>query len=595
MSYQEITMDLRSGLLIVLALAFASSTWADDLPADRRINWFPAGLDTVGGIPTYPSVTCTGLDPTGATDSTSQIQACIDNAAANTAVFIPAGTYRITFSLNMKASIALRGARPVVSPWLPQANSAMTTLNMTNASTIDFDGGGKETNWNPGANSGIAITSGYTQGSTSITVSDASIFSVDDYISIYQNKDPAVIDDKGLDYLGEDCNGCSDPHVLQQYSRITAKSGNTLTIDPPVYYVTPNPTGQSVRRQTFMSLAGLENLRLNGNGTNIRFIQMDFTRNCWVKGVETYNVGYDGAGSPHVWIVWSYANEIRDSYFHHGVSRDSGGNYGIQFYNWNSRHKVENNVFRDLRHSMSSEGGNAGTVFLYNYTDDNGESVQGSGSVPDTSFLGEDEVANHGSHPHMNLFEGNNATSVWGDYTQGSSSHITVFRNYIRCKNTVQPLSSNPWLWSCVEIQKFNYYYNIVGNVIGLPSFTTGTVVWNQAGAAPAWPAIYRFGYNSAGGVYSDSQSFATVILNGNYNYVSDAVDNWTSLDHTLPSSLYYSTKPAFFGACAWPLYGPDVMPLTQSLPAQDRFNRTAGCASGPAPEAPTNLRVLTP
>jgi len=582
----------RFWTILAVALAWTSlSAW--DVPASRRIAWFPAGLDTHGGIPRYPSVTCQGIDSTGVADSTAAIQTCLDTATPGTAVFVPAGVYLITNNLTMRTGVVLRGAKAAAAPWLPAANASMTTLNMSNGSRILFSGGTKGTSWYPEAPNGIAITSGYTQGSNAITVADASALSVNDHVSIYQNRDPAVIDDKGLKYLGEDCgSSCDDPHVLQQYSQITAKDGNTLTIEPAIYYVTPNPTGQSVRRQTFdMTLAGLEDLRLNGDGTNIKLIQLSFTRQCWIKGLETYYVGYQSSGSPHVWIDWSYADEIRDSYFHHGASRDSGGDYGVQFYNWNSRHKVENNIFRDIRHSMISEGGNAGTVFLYNYTDDNGESVQGNGTVPDTSFLTEDEVPNHGAHPHMNLFEGNNATSMWGDYTQGSSSHITLFRNYIRCKNTVQPLDPSPWLWPCVEIEKYNYYYNIVGNVIGSPSFTTGTTVWNQDGPPPAWPVIFRFGTTSAGGVYSDGQAFTTTILNGNYDYVSDGVATWASGDHTLAASLYYSAKPPFFGTCNWPAYGSDLTPLTGPIPAVERYHATFAC--GTPPSAPTNLRII--
>ena len=41
------------------------------LPSERRITW-SAGLDPVGGIPNNPSIICNGLDPTGATNNTSQ-------------------------------------------------------------------------------------------------------------------------------------------------------------------------------------------------------------------------------------------------------------------------------------------------------------------------------------------------------------------------------------------------------------------------------------------------------------------------------------------------------------------------------------------
>ena len=60
---------------------------------------------------------------------------------------------------------------------------------------------------------------------------------------------------------------------------------------------------------------------------------------------------------------------------------------------------MENNIVRDTRHSIVFEGGGSGNAVLFNYTDDNGESVQGNGAVIDTSFLGEDAISNHGSHP----------------------------------------------------------------------------------------------------------------------------------------------------------------------------------------------------
>jgi hypothetical protein len=446
-------------------------------------------------------------------------------------------------------------------------------------SSIIFDGGGKDTNWSPGANSGTAIVSGYTQGSKSITLGSATGYSASDYISIYQSKDSAVIDDKGLKYLGEDCgSSCTDPHVMQQYSKITAVSGNTLSIDPPIFYVTPSATGQAIRKQTFnMVMAGVENLRLNGDGTNYKTLWFSFTRNCWVKGVETYNAGgCDSSGSPHIWTDFSYGNEYRDGYHHHGSSNDSGRNYGLEFYNWNTGHKIENNIVRDVRHSIVFEGGGSGNGILCNYTDDSGESVDGQGTVFDTAFLGEDAISNHGSHPYMNLWEGNSVSSWWGDYTQGSSSHVTLYRNHVRCKNTALTLQPNPWLWVCVEVEKYNRYYNLVGNVIGVSSFVGGSVVddGNNSGS----PTIYRFGYSSAGGSHADAQPYATVFRHGNYNYVSKAVDKWENASQTLSASLYYASKPAFFGSCAWPPFGPDLGTLTGTLPAKDRYEGGGLC-----------------
>jgi hypothetical protein len=569
------------------------------LPSDRRITW-SAGLDPVGGIPNDPSVICNGLDPTGATNNTSQINACISAAAARDAVYIPAGTYRVDGNIIMKSNVGLRGAG-AGPPWLPNSSPGTTTLNM-NGGQVLFDGGTKDTNWNPTRPNGTSITAGYAKNSISITLSDASSpvnYQVGDVISIYQDTDSSVIDYRGLDWLGEEAPS-GDQHVKQQYSKITGKNGNTLTIDPPIYYVTPNPVNPKARKQTFgVSMAGLENLKLNGNGTNIKLIKFSFTRNCWVRNVETYNVGQSSSGSPHIWTDYSYGNEYRDSFHHHGVSRDSGRNYGIEFYNWNSAHKVENNIVRDTRHSIVFEGGGSGNAVLFNYTDDNGESVQGSGAVIDTSFLGEDAISNHGSHPYMNLWEGNSVTSWWADYTQGSSSHNTFFRNYVRGKNTTTPLDPNPWLWVSIEIEYYNRYYNFLGNVIGQASWTTGTVLWNQSGDPPQGPLIYRFGFSSAGGTWTDNLSYSTAVLHGNYDYITDGVAHWQGgSDQGLPNSFYYTAKPSWWcDETPWTPIGPDVTPLTSDIPAKRRYEGAA-CSAPPMPPPPrkpyppSNVRV---
>src|SRR3989475_8497018 len=186
MQQSKLCFVLFSLALMTGVMGVTDSYAVYDVPPGRRITW-NAGLDPVGGIPNYTNVTCTGLDPTGVADNTSKIQTCINSAASGTAVFIPAGTYKISADLNMKSNIALRGAKATASgPFLPNADASMTTLNMTNGSRVVFPGGSKGSNWNPGPMSGTPITAGYTKGSTSLTLSDASIYAVDDWISVDQ-------------------------------------------------------------------------------------------------------------------------------------------------------------------------------------------------------------------------------------------------------------------------------------------------------------------------------------------------------------------------------------------------------------------------
>ena len=168
-------------------------------------------------------------------------------------------------------------------------------------------------------------------------------------------------------------------------------------------------------------------MRIDGGGY-YRILWLQFCSFCWVTGVETYNAGASSSGSPHIWTEFCYANEYSHNYCHYGASHDSGANYGMEFFHWNSRHKIENNVVRETRHSIIFEGG-TGCVVLYNYTDDNWESVEGQPTTRDARFLSEDEVGNHGAHPYMNLWEGNWGSCSWADYTHGSSSYNTLLRN----------------------------------------------------------------------------------------------------------------------------------------------------------------------
>ncbi len=569
--------------LFILALTcLPSLSWAVyDVPSDRRVTW-NAGLDSVGGIPKYTNVTCTGLDPTGKTNNVSQINACIAAASAGTAVYIPAGVYLINGTINMKSGVALRGAKTSAPPFLPTADSSATTFNV-GSNYVSFYGGSKSANWSPGAGLGTKITSGYTQGSRSLTLSSVSGYNVNDYISIFQDDDPSIISTYQCNYCGED-NG--NYHTKQQYAKITNISGNTITIDRPVYYVTPNVTTPQVRKQIMgISKSGIENIRLNGNGGNPHIIFMTFAVNCWVKGVETYNTG-GVSGNNHIELDFSHQCEVRDNYVHTGSGHDSGANYGITIFFWNSDHKVENNIVRDTRHSIVFAGGGSGCAILYNYSMDNWESVMGSPAVPDSN-LSEDMIS-HGAHPHMNLYEGNYVINFSADYYHGSASHNTFFRNYVAGKRNTPSFSWGVW---GIDDMDYSRYYNIVGNVIGQPGWTSGSVLANGS-CSPSEPAAYRFGCTGSPGSYGDGLPYSTAIKHGNYDYVSDSVAYWDGgSDHTLMKSMYYNSAPSFMAGYQWPPFGPDLNPMVGNLPAKDRYEgKSISPASKPSP--PLNLTI---
>ncbi len=144
-----------------------------------------------------------------------------------------------------------------------------------------------------------------------------------------------------------------------------------------------------------------------------------------------------------------------------------------------------------------------------------------------------------------------------------------------------------------IMLRNFNRSFNVVGNVLGQPSYhnqyqTYSTSTTNGPGAANENTSIYSLGWAGTGAVCSsgaitvcDPLVFSTLMRWGNYD-VANAATQWnsaeaspaavpylnanftssyfSSLAHTLPSSLYYSSKPSWWPSSkAWPAVGPDV------------------------------------
>jgi len=235
-------------------------------------------------------------------------------------------------------------------------------------------------------------------------------------------------------------------------------------------------------------------------------------------------------------------------------------NYGIRLFTVNSDHLIENNIIRRTRHSLIIEGPANGVVFGYNsslealvYNDF--DWVAGDGST-------------HGAHPFMNLFEGNVLQRLSWDYSHGSASHNTAFRNHFYRDGPGKTGGLR-----AVELMRSNTFHNVVGNVLCLPG-CQGTYFCDVSPDR----CLFRLGYRSdgdsdTGGV--DPQVESTLFAHGNFDYLTHAV-SWdpTNSSHNLPASLYHSAQPAWWPAgLSWPPFGPHpAQPanvLTGRIPAQ--------------------------
>jgi hypothetical protein len=275
---------------------------AYDLPNDdagcpancRRIPW-KTGSDLWNGgtLAVYTSVSCSGLARDGVTNDASTIQTCINNAAANTAVYLPAGIYYVNSTVRLKSNVVLRGAGPASTFINLGSNGGLTTQNFSTSVHLD-----PPTSY--GVHSaGYSLGGSPKKGDTTLTIATGTV-NVNDWISVFSDDDPSLVTANGDN---GHCSWCADNtgyHLMQQIVQVIGKSGSTITISRPLYYTLY--TNPQYRKYAFPTQrAGFEDFKVSatsdiGAGQIINLRGALFS---WVKNVETYNTG-SNSGSAHI-------------------------------------------------------------------------------------------------------------------------------------------------------------------------------------------------------------------------------------------------------------------------------------------------------
>jgi hypothetical protein len=532
----------------------------------RRITWEPG---VPGGVPPRTTVcanvvTNYGAYGDGLHDDTTAIQRAIDACPAGQVVYVPAGTYRLNGALTIAKSVVLRGAGP----------------SMTRLKTYAAWHGIQVGNW-PAPLVSVNVTGSPAKGATVVTVASPTNppLTVGDYIVIDQINDGVEV--VNVDEPSRDGGRRS----LSQITTVVASNGVSVWIDPPLYHAyssTQNPQvwklNQGVGVTTYAGVEDLYIERVSPTGTegfsNLKIVACMY---CWVRNIESRFAQFR-----HVDLDRSFRCEVRDSFFNDGMHWGVGGfAYGVVAANRSSNNLIENNIFYHLRHSMVIKEGAAGNVFGYNYS---------VGAYQGENWLAADMNA-HGAHSHMNLFEGNIGAKIYADFTHGSSSYNTFFRNHVVRDTSALAVTNS---LRAVDVERNQYYYNFVGNVLGRPG-QTWTSYEDTGTRASTGKYVFTWGYASDGGVSSvDAQPKATALRHGNYDYATESV-RWASAlaDRVLPGSLYLSDRPAFFGSLPWPPIGPDASPMAGTIQAKERYEGRAVPGPGTPPPAPTSLRVV--
>jgi len=425
----------------------------------------------------------------------------------------------------------------------------------------------------PRPTSGIAITGGATKGSTTLTLANASAITTGKLVRVEQNDLPYVISATAP---------ATNNRLMSATFRVTAKAGNTVTVTPPLPVDFTSSPALVQYAISPLTNTGVEDLTIDCNSMSWTGIEVDQSWGCWVRNVEIKN-----STGRQMFLVCFVSGEIRHNYTHDVVG--GGPNHeGIDLYQDGSFNLIEDNITYNGGFPGiilgDSQGGCSGNVIAYNFSY--------SANTGASTMAGMDISVSHGPHNMMNLVEGNIAGGMGSDGYFGSTSHITIVRNWF---TATHPTATDNLI--AANIGRWNNYFSLVGNVLGtntfsrtgqyqpVTSFSYGTQVIYKLGFpnmgnngfsmtwGPTIPPDYtaqsahQQGGDSHGNGGNTLQELdlnvaGSMIRHGNYDYLKGSI-TWdtTIADHTIPSSYFRKGKPPYFGSLLWPPIDPATPP----------------------------------
>ncbi len=546
--------------------------WAGVISPSRAIDWRYAGAP--GGIPSRSTV-CATLNP-GA--SATQINAAIAACPSGQVVYLNTGTYNLSSGIvfNNKRGVTLRGAGADSTKLVFTGNASCGGVG----GNICFQNG--DLNWRGGPGNTASWTSGYSKGSTQITLSQTANLRVGTLLNLDQMQDSS---DDGSVFQANNpssknclnCNNASRSGRGQtQIVTVTAISGNTVTISPGLYM--PNwradrSPGAWWSGDSAISGSGVEDLSLDSRSVSSGGGIVTFynASGCWMKGIRSLF-----ARDSHVKFWQSARNTVKDSYFY-GNQVSQSQSYGTDTY-LASDNLVENNIFEHITVPNMNET-SMGDVYAYNFSIDN---FYNNGSNKDNG------ISLHSAYTHAGgnaffLWEGNAYDGLNLENFHGPAHFVTAYRNWFVGRQAGKTSRTAP-----IINQSFQRYTNVVGNVLGDSTYHVAyTSKAGDSSTAQCDRSIYTLGWGGNCGNWTtqdcsgyvgcpqpDLKVETSLLRWGNYDTVSNAnrfvagevptgaakYPNTVPSSQTLPPSLYLPGRPGWWTAgAAWPPHGPDV------------------------------------
>ena len=547
-----------------------TTKWNPGILADTEMNQ-ALGAD---GLPVR-----TTICHTTALSEAGSLQTILNGCAAGTVVQLLAGTYTVPSTLYIPSGVVLRGQGSSGSgaTIIGLASGASGPVLAIGPTDIFDQTCYKNSNY---TNSVADLTADALKEQNQISIAaNNTTFAAGDFALVDQKDDTSIIS------VG-DSNGSfarTQGRVLSQRVEIASvdSSKGTIALTSPLHWTFKTSQNAQIIKSNYpvTKWAGIEHLWVQGGkglgeylGRKAGGIDVSNAAYCWVKDVQT-----DGTlTGMHITLTGTNRCVVRDSHFHNSAQYGFGqDNYGIVMRCGAADNLVENNIARYMNKPILFNNSGGGNVVGYNYADNEWSLDSSSGDQ-----FQESSIDVHCTFPHMELIEGNYAAHVGASTTHGNAGYLTYFRNYVSSQQ-----APNPIVWSlpslaqtgnvmALQIDASDHHMTVIGNVLG--STTNAALgVPTSLGTADVSKVYMAYDDNGTPSIFSlgakTDVSATTLWWHGNFDTVNGKV-MWNSSvpTQTLPASLYYASKPAWWpSGAAWPWVGPDITPLVGTLQAQ--------------------------
>ncbi len=388
------------------------------------------GVGVPGGIPSagWTEVLATGLDPTGVTECWEAIKTQGLALSTNQVLKIPAGTYKVSqimFHGNTKKdNFVLRGS-------VDSSGYPTTTFVASGGGSMGSSG---DYGWAVPdvADSYITNMAAMTKGQTVIPVTNGSLYPDGSLIQFFFANDESipVISVSGGQGL------------RRQMALVVSKSGNNLTITPPLLDNFSTCEFASVRVATqVMKNSGFEDFIYDmetGSGIGMVVSQ---TYGCWMKNViikRSNNYNMIVQDNLNFEMLGGGSLDLKPPKLanHFGIAPNAC-----------TRCLFSDVVVYNCFPGFEINQGTIGCAFTFCYVDD---------------AAGKGLQTNHSAHNSMNLYEGCIASGAQNDGYHGSSHGDTFFRTWMMNR---EPLGA----YGFFTLNRFANYQNVVGCVLNSP------------------------------------------------------------------------------------------------------------------------------